>query len=151
MLYFKENNEIIQGVMLLVIIILGNYLGNILPKDMHNFLSSNKKIKNVIIFILIYFSISFSDTTHETIIHNLLLSAAVFLIFMMLLHMKTRQIFFVLIMFFIIHVLNKILLLLKQENDKVFKIVSDLDSKLFLFVIFLILINFVHIKIKTYF
>ena len=143
--------KILTGIFLLFLAASGNFIGETFTCKLRELLSTNMVAKHILIIIILYFSINFSnkeDTEHP--IENLYTTLKIYLLFILFSKMNIYFTIFILLLLAIVYALEKYVTYIrynKKDNkdkgeEKLIENLILLSDSLIIFIILCILLGF---------
>ena len=144
--------QILTGIFLLFLAASGNFIGETFTCKFRELLSTNMVAKHILIIIILYFSINFSnkeDAEHP--IKNLYTTLKIYLLFILFSKMNIYFTIFTLLLLAIVYALDKYITYIRynkknnnkdEKNEKLIENLILLSDSLIIFIILCILLGF---------
>ena len=131
--------DIMNGILLLTLAIMGGYIKNTLGCQLQKFLGENIIARNLVIIFIIYFSIGFTSekNIHPFIVFKNALSIWVLYILYTNISLEFNIIVFILVAIY--HVINNYIQYYEEEDSQKYKETIDLLNKILVYLLYLII------------
>ena len=125
----------IKGLFLLFLVVSGNYIGNTLGCQIQKLFTYNMKVKEILVFLLIYFTLNVVDNEKLSPMHHLKVALKIWVLYILLTRMDVNFSIIVFGLLGLIYVINQHIDykknndgLTKEEEEKYLKIMGILEK-----------------------
>lgn len=86
----KQENQLMKGIFLLLLAVVGNYIAEMMSCKTRVLLSNNMLVKHIITFVILYFALDFTSSDVVNPTDNLILSVKIYILFVMFTRMNLK-------------------------------------------------------------
>ena len=117
----EYKSKLLKSIFLIILAVSGNFVGNTLGCQTQSLLMSNMYVKNLLLFFIIYFTISFTNDDKNNPLEMLINSVFVWLLFILFTKQNIYTTMIIFILFFITYFMNNYITyyerLINDNND----------------------------------
>lgn len=145
----SEENQLMKGIFLLLLAVVGNFIAEMMGCHTRKLLSNNMIAKHIITFIILYFAIDFTTTDIVNPTDNLILSVKIYVLFVMFTRMNLKFTIATFVLLAIAYKMNAYIDYYKKTK-KEYKKLIEIRNYLYYLIVLLLVIGFILYYYKQY-